>query len=284
MMDSFKKLIPNEKADKFGVLSTLALLLMVAVNDFITLYHKSFENPLYSIVYSLIGCFILFNVLGNMYQAMRIDTTIDSIQVQIKQLPDWKYCSVCEQYAPPRAFHCFTCKKCVLKRHNHCLFLGKCAGHKNLRFYLLFILYVWLGTVLSNFVNRDYFMNGLNDLSFKTIMVTCIPWLGWILGMLDLKDFYFVFTNTITFILFFLMFIYFSINFKMALDGQTWNENAKNIRLYNLNWKTNLLEIFGSNWKIALVCPFASLQLPSDGATFRRKSTSLDLDQNFKSL
>lgn len=122
---SLRKLYPKDKADQFGVVAALVLILLVIWNDLYTLYALSGQgNEMRSLVLLVFGIFIAYNVLGNFFKAIGVNTTIDTIEVQIKQLPEWKFCSICEQYAPPRAHHCFTCNKCILKRHNHCLFLG----------------------------------------------------------------------------------------------------------------------------------------------------------------
>lgn len=175
-----------------------------------------------------------------------------------------------EQYAPPRAHHCFTCNKCILKRHNHCLFLGKCIGHNNFRFYLMFLVYIWFGAVFNTILNREYFLNNFTEFSLGSLLITFMPLLAWIIGMLSLKSFFFVFTNSVCLILSLLMFFYFIINFKMALNGQTWNERAKNINIYNLGWKQNLQEIFGTRWLVAAFNPFASNKLLNNGTSFRK--------------
>jgi hypothetical protein len=96
--------------------------------------------------------------------------------------------------------------------------------------------------------------------------MTFVPWLAWLLGLVSLKDFFFMFTNTATVLLFFLLFFYFLINFRMAINGQTWYEKSKNVRFKTDRMK-NFVEIFGYNWKFALLCPFVELKLPGDGTS-----------------
>jgi palmitoyltransferase len=126
-MENLRKLVPKDRADLFGVGTTLVLLSFVTVNDILVINsNREGGDDLKCLLVLAIGLYILFNALGNMYKAISVNTSIDSIEVQIKQLPEWRFCSNCEQYAPPRSYHCFTCNKCILKRHNHCLFLGNC--------------------------------------------------------------------------------------------------------------------------------------------------------------
>jgi palmitoyltransferase len=265
-----KQLIPREKADKFGVGATLFLIALVCINGLLklnTLFHSS---PSYTLLILFLALYTLFNVLGNMYKAITTDTTIMSIRhAPTTLLVDWRYCSHCELNAPPRAQHCFTCKKCVLKRHNHCLFLGKCAGHKNVRFYLLFIFHVWCACLLSNTLNTDFFLELIANFSLTTLLILFVPWLACLLGLVGVSEIFLVFANSLCLILGPLMTLYFYINFSMALRGETWHERAKQITSYRLGWRENFLQVFGSNWLLAIFCPFVESELPSDGTIFR---------------
>ena len=269
----------TSKRKCFGILTTSSLLLLVTINNLIKVNKlMASQDSYYALVQLLIGLYLLGCTIANMTRAALIDTTINSIELQIKQLPEWKYCSHCEQYAPPRSYHCYTCDKCILKRHNHCLFLDKCVGHRNMRFYLLFILFVWFGAVYSTNLNADHYVRVFNEFSLKSIMVTVVPWLAWGIGMIGLVELFFIFVNSITLIMSFLMFFYFLINLRMILNGQTWHENAKKIKIYKLGWYENLKEAVGTNWLLCILNPFARLSLLSDGISFR-KSTIFQFEQ-----
>jgi palmitoyltransferase len=267
---NWKQLFALYKTDKIGIVVSSVLLLMVTINNLITLNGISSENATQATVLLLVGLFLLTNTIVNMARGALTDTTINSIQLQIKQLPEWKYCSHCEQYAPPRSYHCYACDKCILKRHNHCLFLGKCVGHKNFRFYLLFILYVWLGSVYSTYLNWAHFVDVYNHLSFKSLMVAFMPMFAWAFGMVTAVEFFFTFINSIVMIMSFLMFFYFLMNLRMVLNGQTWNESAKNINIYKLHWRENLREVLGNNWLMASFNALSNLDLPGDGTAFKK--------------
>ena len=275
MIRVLKKLIPREKADRFGVGATLFLIAIVCINGLHKL-SKTYENhPNYSLTIFFAAFYTLFNVLGNMYRAITTDTTIYSVKnLPINLLAEWRYCASCEQNAPPRAYHCFTCDKCVLKRHNHCLFLGKCAGHNNFRYYILFIFHVWIACLISNVLNLDFFQNLFENFSISTLLILFVPWLAICLGMVSIGEICLVFANSLCLILFMLMSLYFYVNFSMAMRGQTWHEKAKNITMYNVGWKENFLEIFGSNWFLVILFPLARSPLPSDGTRFKRNTFS----------
>lgn len=75
------------------------------------------------------------------------------------------------------------------------------------------------------------------------------------------------------------MSLYVLMNYKMAFSGQTWHENAKNIKIYDLGWTQNAREALGSNWLMALLSPFSQQKLATDGTRFRQNIMSGDKSQ-----
>lgn len=274
-----------EKPERLGLWMTGFLLTIVAVNNLISLKGQLNDDEVSGVsilVQFLIGTYLLLNTIVNLTRAAQTDASINSIPVQIKQLPEWRYCSFCEQYAPPRSFHCYTCRRCILKRHNHCLFMGKCVGHNNHRFYILFIWYVWLGSVFSTYLNWHHFVLTYQNFSLKVLMINMMPMFAWVFGFISALELYSVFTNTMCLVLSMLVFVYFLINFRMTLRNQTWHESAKNIQVYDLGgWKNNLREAMGVNWLVCVFNPFAQLKLTSDGTQFRQNDQSAATSSSF---
>ena len=95
-------LIPRDKVDRFGVLTTLFLIFLITFNNISALINQPASDPTTNTILLIVGVWILFNVFGNMYKAMSVDTTIYSINLPNIMLPDWKYCSFCEENSPPR--------------------------------------------------------------------------------------------------------------------------------------------------------------------------------------
>jgi len=56
-----------------------------------------------------------------------------------------RYCEHCRQFKPDRAHHCRTCNRCFLKMDHHCPWSNSCVGYYNYKYYLLLLLYGFLG-------------------------------------------------------------------------------------------------------------------------------------------
>ena len=280
-------LFPRDKNDYIGMITSLVLISFVTINDLAKMYAQYVNGEstaLESLAKFFTGFYLLANVLVNMLRAVKTDTTIHAIDLPRILLPGWRYCSACELNAPPRSFHCFSCNKCVLKRNNHCMFLGKCAGHRNYRFYIMFIVYVWLGTLFSVYINRDFYYDVMFNFQFRKFFIAFIPLFAILFQMIGIVEFFFVFANSICFILLFMLLFYMIVNMRLILNGQTWHENAKNVRAYNLSWFDNLKEVLGNNWSQAALNPFARLSLPSDGTSFKKNALYADETSSNKPL
>lgn len=66
-------------------------------------------------------------------------------------------CKKCISPKPPRTHHCSVCGKCILKMDHHCPWLNSCVGHYNHRYFFLFCVYMWIGTIYVSWVGHDLF-------------------------------------------------------------------------------------------------------------------------------
>eukprot|EP00756_Hemistasia_phaeocysticola_P044937 Hpha_TRINITY_DN18715_c0_g1::TRINITY_DN18715_c0_g1_i1::g.47387::m.47387/K18932/ZDHHC; palmitoyltransferase len=60
-----------------------------------------------------------------------------------------KWCQRCDDIKPLRAHHCSVCRRCVLRMDHHCPWVNGCVGHWNLRYFLLFLVYLWLSVLYA---------------------------------------------------------------------------------------------------------------------------------------
>lgn len=60
-----------------------------------------------------------------------------------------KKCKRCNEIKPARAHHCAVCDTCVFQMDHHCPWVNNCLGADNMRFFLLFIFYLFIGAVYS---------------------------------------------------------------------------------------------------------------------------------------
>jgi len=61
----------------------------------------------------------------------------------------FKVCVKCNSFKPSLAHHCSICKRCVVKMDHHCPWVNNCVGLANHKFFLQFLLYVFLVSVYA---------------------------------------------------------------------------------------------------------------------------------------
>lgn len=76
------------------------------------------------------------------------DKLVDAYPKEILNGPNqiYKYCFKCNIVRPERAHHCGVCNVCTLLYDHHCPWVGNCVAYNSHKFFVLFCLYVTIGT------------------------------------------------------------------------------------------------------------------------------------------
>lgn len=64
---------------------------------------------------------------------------------------DVKQCRQCHIIKVCGTVHCSVCHKCVYMKDHHCIWFNKCIGQFNLKYFILFSLYLFLASLVSFF-------------------------------------------------------------------------------------------------------------------------------------
>lgn len=146
------------------------------------------------------------------------------------------YCSRCQNGKPPRCHHCSICQRCVLKMDHHCIWVVNCVGARNYKYFLLFLLYTFLETVLDCLALVPSFIRffaGSNNHSlspggFAVIFLASILNLAFALSLL----------------------CFVVMHASLLLSNTTSvevHEKKKGVRwMYDLGWKRNFEQVFGT--------------------------------------
>jgi hypothetical protein len=116
-------------------------------------------------ILTLIGLWIVFNLFFNYLRAMIIGPGYSPTEVsletkalladdpQLEPGHSHRFCAKCNRIKPMRSHHCSICRKCVLKMDHHCPWVNNCIGWRNMRHFLLFLVYLWAGSGFFLFVS-----------------------------------------------------------------------------------------------------------------------------------
>lgn len=227
------------------------------------------ENSYHYKIHFCIGVFLLVNIAGNFLMVIKTNTSIKGtmlIQPErefTSDLQHWHLCVSCQIMVPPRTWHCDICKTCILKRDHHCSFTGKCVGHKNHRYFILLIIYLFIATVYSNIFTNYYFwiLHRTEFLSFLSIFRIFFP-----LAMLTVN-----FTTSQSYLLVYVILMIGMIftgtltvyHLRLITRGAVAYE--KNESKYDIGVKDNLKIVFGKRWYIAWLFPLIKSPLTHDG-------------------
>lgn len=218
------------------------------------------------------GTFILFNISGNLLATIVCDTSIKGKVLPSTLGPNWRFCTVCESTAPPRSWHCNICNICILKRDHHCIFTSCCIGHYNMRYFLMFVLYLFIATVYATFYNTYFITNYIDFSSVYTFIRLIFP-LAMVFVDLSHGQFY-IFLYLIIIIGGVFTGVLFYFHTKLMLQGKVSYEKNHNIIMYDMGRKNNIMDVLGCRWYLVWISPFISSELPNDGINWPVQNSS----------
>ena len=181
---------------------------------------------------------------------------------------NWELCKICKEIKPLRTHHCIICGTCVIKMDHHCPWINNCIGQNNHRYFLLFLLHVFIYTcICTTFILPVFLFHKKKYLQFemhkknKKSNLEEIKYLGFF-GIICI----------------FIEIFFSGWNWFLAINGNTalefWAEKSgyqlyKGIFNYSFgSWKKNIFYIFGTNnlFKIIFIpsikkLPFSGLEI-----------------------
>ena len=171
----------------------------------------------------------------------------------------WAPCFDCRMTRPPRCHHCPICKKCVLKRDHHCWFAGACVGYRNMKFYLVFLIWAWTGTMYATLHGFPYISTYLwQDMSYADVLFP-IAIIRYLFGYISLHTAGSVITLTLLLYFDMLTTMLMVENWSLLSNGWTSFEKAYVKRSLEIrDTRTSVQRIravFGKRWILCFFIP-----------------------------
>lgn len=186
--------------------------------------------------------------------------------------PNVKFCQKCSMPKPERAHHCRVCDRCILKMDHHCPWINNCVGHKNHKFFLLFLIYATTGIAYVLVLIVITFIDAMKDPKVSedflgifglAILATIMLPVGLAIMMLLSWQLWLVSANTTS--------IENEEFEKLRWTTRKEGKVYKHVNVYNLGNLANFKSVFGNQilwWWLPSPCQ-------GDGLTFKRDYRSL---------
>jgi len=176
---------------------------------------------------------------------------LESITTERKNNGEMRRCNKCKKAKPDRAHHCSICNRCILKMDHHCPFINNCVGFYNYKYFFIFISWA---------------------LCFCFFVIACMAYDGYhIYEQGHPKyDYFEIAAGILCAIVAFLLLILFANHVKFIVNNLTTIEHVeKKVMVkkhpYNLGFRRNFVEVFGSN---PFLWPFPVWTSLGDGITY----------------
>ncbi|KAI1305172.1 putative palmitoyltransferase ZDHHC24 [Halotydeus destructor] len=267
--NSLSEALPKNVSDGFAVIFSVSAILITFMFELTTVIPYVHTSNTWRLVHSVLGSFIVHNILGNLWLIMATDTSTRRTVLTSTTKPGWRFCACCESNTPPRTFHCPSCDRCILRRDHHCTFAGKCIGYFNFRYFWALLFHISIGSAYAAILNMFFIWQPLGGFNWTNLVKHTFPIIFWLTGRLPTIVAIWTFISVIDLAAMLFAFGLLVYHSSLMAANQTNHEKNKNITTYNLfNWKDNVAESLGQNWHLVLISPLISSKLPRDGVKF----------------
>ncbi|KHN85060.1 putative palmitoyltransferase ZDHHC16 [Toxocara canis] len=157
------------------------LAVVISSEYLIVLPYESHMRPSLLVpIYFFIGIYLVINIFYHYRKACTVDPG--------KPDPSDAHprCRRCENYKPKSTHHCAICDRCVLHMDHHCIWINQCVGLRNHRYFLQFVIFVWISQCLVLFSNYNAFWEHLATIHRPQSAPFCVeqlemaPWRDWL--------------------------------------------------------------------------------------------------------
>ena len=220
----------------------LTFLVLITTGLYFWFYLMGSQN-----ISILLGIYFGYCIYFHYFAAALIGPGYPDIQ---SDLPTQRRCKKCGNRKPERTHHCSACNRCILKFDHHCPWLGNCVGHKNHRYFYLFLAYTSLACIIfaigtSFAVYRSFILNDPSSITWPSFssnshvlflfIYLCAVLLGAALVGMTIWHTYLIGTSQTT--------VEYSINLDRKDEAKQRGLVFRNE--YDLGFKRNFIEFFG---------------------------------------
>lgn len=173
-------LLVDSSARWFGKVFVLAVIALTSsvvyiFHKHVILYLLETYSSAFCFAHLVYGHYLLVMIVFHYYKA--VTTPPGKPPSQIDGVPIASICKQCITPKPPRTHHCSICKSCVLKMDHHCPWVNNCVGHLNHKYFMLFCIFMCLGTIYVSFSSWQLFKDCFNpSQKWELIKSTLLFW------------------------------------------------------------------------------------------------------------
>uniref|UniRef100_A0A8R1TNY5 Palmitoyltransferase n=1 Tax=Onchocerca volvulus TaxID=6282 RepID=A0A8R1TNY5_ONCVO len=217
--------------------------------------------------------FLGLNAFANVYKIISVGPNGNYSDLPAVQKQGYRFCYNCQLNEPPRSHHCPVCDKCAFRRDHHCSFVAVCIGHFNQRYYISAVCSLWIISSVMVIWNWSFMWTALGGFSPLQLWELIVPHLAVIFRIISFTEFLCVMIFVFSFTVFVFLCYLITAQLFCLYRGQTRVEYLLDVHAYNLGFMENIRQAMGRRWLMALLVPFISSPLDSDGLSYPTRET-----------